>query len=44
MRPKSLLVMGGHEDGVMVFGGSPDQAGSVLVTWMARCLRRSGSA
>lgn len=38
LRPTSLLAMGGHEDGIMVFGSSPDEAGSVLVTWLARSL------
>lgn len=36
LRDRRLLVMGGHEDGVVAFGRSPDEAGSVLLTWLAR--------
>ncbi len=31
-----ILAMGGHEDGVMVFGHSADAAGQVLLTYLAR--------
>ncbi len=34
-----LLVMGGHEDGVLAFGADADQAGAVLVRHLARALR-----
>ncbi len=33
---RGLMAMGGHLDGVMVFGGSPDEAGTVLLSWLAR--------
>ncbi len=31
-----ILAMGGHEDGVMVFGHTAEQAGQVLLTYLAR--------
>jgi ribulose-5-phosphate 4-epimerase/fuculose-1-phosphate aldolase len=31
-----ILAMGGHEDGVMVFGHSAEEAGQVLLTYLAR--------
>ncbi len=31
-----VLVMGGHEDGVVAFGRSPEEAGRTLLTWLAR--------
>lgn len=31
-----ILSMGGHEDGIVVFGRSPEEAGRVLMTWLAR--------
>ncbi|MCC6751587.1 MAG: class II aldolase/adducin family protein [Deltaproteobacteria bacterium] len=31
-----ILAMGGHEDGVVVFGKSPEDAGQVLVSFLAR--------
>jgi ribulose-5-phosphate 4-epimerase/fuculose-1-phosphate aldolase len=31
-----ILAMGGHEDGVMVFGHSAEEAGQVLFTYLAR--------
>jgi ribulose-5-phosphate 4-epimerase/fuculose-1-phosphate aldolase len=31
-----ILAMGGHEDGIMVFGETAEQAGQVLVTQLAR--------
>ncbi len=39
-----LLVMGGHEDGVLAFGRAPDEAGGVLVRQLARAcvLERGG--
>ena len=33
-----ILAMGGHEDGVITFGRSADEAGQVLVTFLARAL------
>lgn len=33
-----ILVMGGHEDGVLAFASSPDQAGETLVRHLARAL------
>lgn len=38
LRRRGLLVMGGHLDGIMVFGQSPDEAGTVLLSWLARSL------
>ncbi len=31
-----ILAMGGHEDGIVVFGRSPEEAGGVLLEWLAR--------
>lgn len=31
-----ILAMGGHEDGIVVLGRSPEEAGRVLMTWLAR--------
>lgn len=36
---RPILAMGGHEDGIVVFGRSPDEAGQVLLTWLARAYR-----
>ncbi|MEE8278851.1 MAG: class II aldolase/adducin family protein [Thermoanaerobaculia bacterium] len=33
---RTILAMGGHEDGIVVFGRSPEEAGRVLLTWLAR--------
>ena len=33
---RQILSLGGHEDGIVVFGRSVEEAGAVLVTWMAR--------
>ncbi len=31
-----IMAMGGHEDGIIVFGGDAEQAGQVMVTYLAR--------
>ncbi len=31
-----ILAMGGHEDGIVVFGRTPEEAGEVLLKWLAR--------
>ena len=33
---KKIFAMGGHEDGVVVFGRDAEEAGQVLLTWLAR--------
>ena len=33
-----ILAMGGHEDGVLAFGATPEQAGEALVRTLARAL------
>ena len=33
---RCILAMGGHEDGILVFGRSPEEAGGVLLRWLAR--------
>ena len=33
---RRILAMGGHEDGILAIGRSPEEAGQVLITWMAR--------
>ena len=38
---RGVLAMGGHEDGILVFGRSPEEAGQTLVTWLARAYERA---
>jgi hypothetical protein len=33
---RQILAMGGHEDGILVLGRSPEDAGAVLLRWLAR--------
>ncbi|MCP4200792.1 MAG: class II aldolase/adducin family protein [bacterium] len=33
---RRVLAMGGHEDGIVAFGRSPEDAGQALLTWLAR--------
>jgi len=33
---RRILAMGGHEDGILVFGRSLEEAGETLVAWLAR--------
>jgi len=33
---RQVLAMGGHEDGILVFGRNPEDAGGVLLRWLAR--------
>jgi hypothetical protein len=33
---RQILAMGGHEDGILVFGRSPEEAGGALLRWLAR--------
>lgn len=33
---RPILSMGGHEDGIVVFGRSPEEAGQVLLKWLTR--------
>jgi ribulose-5-phosphate 4-epimerase/fuculose-1-phosphate aldolase len=33
---RRILAMGGHDDGIIVFGRSPQEAGQVLLTWLAQ--------
>ena len=33
---RGILAMGGHEDGILVLGRSAEEAGSVLLRWLAR--------
>ncbi len=33
---RRILAMGGHEDGIVSFGRSPEEAGEVLLGWLAR--------
>jgi ribulose-5-phosphate 4-epimerase/fuculose-1-phosphate aldolase len=36
LQATNILAMGGHEDGIIAFGQSVEQAGQTLVTWLAR--------
>lgn len=33
---RRILAMGGHEDGILVLGRSPEEAGGTLLRWLAR--------
>jgi len=33
---RQILAMGGHEDGILVLGRSPEEAGGILLRWLAR--------
>lgn len=35
---RRIFCMGGHEDGVITFGATAEQAGCVMLTWLARAL------
>lgn len=37
-RRLGIFIMGGHEDGVVAFGPSAEEAGTTLVRWLARAL------
>lgn len=37
-RRLGIFIMGGHEDGVVAFGASAEEAGTILVRWLARAL------
>jgi len=37
---RRILAMGGHEDGILVFGRTPEDAGQVLLAWLARAYER----
>ena len=34
---QGILAMGGHREGIISFGKDPDEAGSVLLSWLAAC-------
>lgn len=38
---RSILAMGGHEDGIVVFGRSPEEAGEVLLRWLSRAYEKA---
>jgi len=44
LRRCGLLVMGGHLDGIMVFGGSTDEAGGHALSGLARSYELAGGA
>lgn len=33
---RGILAMGGHEDGIIVMGQSPEEAGGILLRWLSR--------
>ncbi len=37
----NLLAMGGHEDGIIAFGETVEQAGQALVTWLGRAYEQT---
>lgn len=41
---RAILAMGGHEDGIVAFGRSPEETGGVLLTWLARAYEAECSA
>lgn len=42
VRAGGILAMGGHEDGLVSFGASIEEAGTILVRWLARALGGGG--
>lgn len=40
VRGQKIFAMGGHEDGVVSFGETPEEAGLVLVRYLARALEK----
>ncbi len=36
VQSRPLLAMGGHEDGLLAFGRSPEEVGKLLLEWLAR--------
>ncbi len=36
-----MLAMGGHEDGIICFGRNADEAGEVLLRYLARAYRQT---
>lgn len=40
VRGQKIFAMGGHEDGVVSFGETPEEAGMVLVRYLARALEK----
>jgi L-ribulose-5-phosphate 4-epimerase len=42
VRDRLVFAMGGHEDGVVSFGRSVEEAGSVLITHLARAFQKEG--
>jgi len=41
---RQILAMGGHEDGILAFGRSPEETGQVLVTELARAFESQQAA
>ena len=41
---RQILAMGGHEDGIIAFGRSPEEAGQTLLTWLARAYELESEA
>ncbi|MFQ5569149.1 MAG: class II aldolase/adducin family protein [Rhodothermales bacterium] len=39
VRERQIFVMGGHEDGLVSFGRTAEEAGTVLLTYLARALQ-----
>ena len=33
---RAIFAMGGHDDGIVVFGRSPEATGQILISWLAR--------
>lgn len=40
---RQILAMGGHEDGIIAFGRSPEETGQVLITELARAFEKQSS-
>ena len=38
---RQILAMGGHEDGILVIGSTAEEAGGVLLRWLARAYREA---
>jgi ribulose-5-phosphate 4-epimerase/fuculose-1-phosphate aldolase len=44
LEERRILAMGGHQDGIVVFGRSLEEAGSTLLAWLARAYQATCAA
>ena len=41
---RQILAMGGHEDGIIAFGRSPEETGQILITELAKAFEKQSSS